>query len=275
MMESAKLKRVLLYIILISFAIVFLLPLYTNVTTAFKTLRDTKVTLPVQLPPSPTGDAMAEALGILARPLMNSLVFTSVATTLSCLIGSMNGYLLTKVRFPGSNTVFLLLSVGIFLPYQVILVPLVMTMAGLGLFNSIWSLMLVHTIYGITVTSLLFRNFYGLIPDSLIMAARTDGAGTWTIYRRIVLPLSVLPLMVAAVLQFTSIWNDFLFGVTLALGADSRPASVALANMKGTTTVNWNTLMAGALWYSLPVLLIYILLGKYLIRGYMAGAIKG
>jgi glucose/mannose transport system permease protein len=107
------------------------------------------------------------------------------------------------------------------------------------------------------------------------MAARTDGAGTWTIYRRIVLPLSVLPLMVAAVLQFTSIWNDFLFGVTLTLGVDSQPASVTLANMKGTTSVTDNILMAGALWYSLPVLLIYILLGRYLIRGYMAGAIKG
>jgi glucose/mannose transport system permease protein len=275
MMEFAKLKRVLLYIILISFAIAFLLPLYTDVTTAFKTLHDTFVTLPIQPPLSPTGDAMAEAFSILARPLTNSLIFTSVATTLSCLLGSINGYLLTKVRFPGSNTVFLLLSLGIFLPYQVILVPLVMTVSALRLFNNIGALILVHTIYGITVTSLLFRNFYGLIPDSLMMAARTDGAGTWTIYRRIVLPLSVLPLMVAAVLQFTSIWNDFLFGVTLTLGVDSQPASVTLANMKGTTSVTDNILMAGALWYSLPVLLIYILLGRYLIRGYMAGAIKG
>jgi glucose/mannose transport system permease protein len=275
MIEFARLRRVLLYIIVIVFAVAFLLPLYTDVTTAFKNLHDTFTTLPIQLPPSPTIDAMAEAFGILATPLMNSLTFTSVATAVSCLMGSINGYLLTKVRFPGSNTVFLLLSVGIFLPYQVIIVPLVMTVSSLGLYNNIGGLMLVHSIYGITVTSLLFRNFYGLIPDSLIMAAKTDGAGTWTIYRRIVLPLSVLPLMVAAVLQFTSIWNDFLFGVTLTLGMGNQPASVALANMKGTTTVTWNTLMAGALWYSLPVLLIYIVLGKYLIRGYMAGAIKG
>jgi glucose/mannose transport system permease protein len=170
---------------------------------------------------------------------------------------------------------FLLFSIGIFLPYQAVLVPLVLTLSQLGLFNSLVGLILTHTIYGITITTLLFRNFYGLIPDSLIMAAKTDGAGTWTIYRHVILPLSLLPLVVAAVLQFTSIWNDFLFGVTLARGPDAMPASVALANLKGTTEFNWNVQMAGALWYALPILLIYLVLGKYLIRGYMAGAIKG
>ncbi|MDH4292286.1 MAG: carbohydrate ABC transporter permease [Dehalococcoidia bacterium] len=170
---------------------------------------------------------------------------------------------------------FLLFSIGIFLPYQAVLVPLVLTMSRLGLYNSLGGLILAHTTYGITITTLLFRNFYGLIPDSLIMAAKTDGAGTWTIYRRIILPLSLLPFVVAAVLQFTSIWNDFLFGVTLARGSEAMPASVALANLKGTTEFNWNVQMAGALWYALPILLIYLGLGKYLIRGYMAGAIKG
>jgi glucose/mannose transport system permease protein len=170
---------------------------------------------------------------------------------------------------------FLLFSIGIFLPYQAVLVPLVLTISKLGLYNTIGGLILVHTTYGITITTLLFRNFYGLIPDSLIMAAKTDGAGTWTIYRRIILPLSLLPFVVAAVLQFTSIWNDFLFGVTLARGSEAMPASVALANLKGTTEFNWNVQMAGALWYALPILIIYLLLGKYLIRGYMAGAIKG
>ena len=171
--------------------------------------------------------------------------------------------------------VFLLFAIGIFLPYQAVLVPLVLTMSRLGLYNSVGGLIIAHTAYGITIATLLFRNFYGLIPDSLIMAAKTDGAGTWTIYRRIILPLSLLPFVVAAVLQFTSIWNDFLFGVTLARGAEAMPASVALANLKGTTEFNWNVQMAGALWYALPVLVIYLVLGKYLIRGYMAGAIKG
>ena len=253
----------------------FLLPLWTDITTTFKSLNDLINTIPVQPPLSPTIEPMITAFNIMARPLLNSLTFTVAATIFSCLLGSINGYALTKIRFRGSNTMFLLFSIGIFLPYQAVLVPLVLTMSRLGLYNSLAGLILAHTTYGITITTLLFRNFYGLIPDSLIMAAKTDGAGTWTIYRRIILPLSLLPFVVAAVLQFTSIWNDFLFGVTLARGSEAMPASVALANLKGTTEFNWNVQMAGALWYALPILLIYLGLGKYLIRGYMAGAIKG
>ncbi len=171
--------------------------------------------------------------------------------------------------------VFLFFTIGIFIPYQAILVPLVLTISKLGLYNTVGGLILTHTAYGIPITTLLFRNFYALIPDSVIMAAKTDGAGTWTIYRRIVLPLSLLPFVVAGVFQFTSIWNDFLFGVALARGPWSMPASVALANLKGTTTVMWNLLMAGTLWYALPVLVIYLVLAKYLMRGFMAGAVKG
>jgi len=229
----------------------------------------------VEPPLSPTIEPLITAFNLMKGPLLNSLIFTGAAMILSCLLGSINGYILTKIRFKGSNTIFLLFSIGIFLPYQAVLVPLVLTMSRLGLYNNIAGLILVHTTYGITITTLLFRNFYGLIPNSLIMAAKTDGAGTWTIYRRVVLPLSLLPFVVAGVLQFTSIWNDFLFGVVLARGAEALPASVQLANLKGTTEVTWNIQMAGTLWYALPVLIIYIIMGKYLIRGYMAGAIKG
>jgi glucose/mannose transport system permease protein len=254
---------------------VFLLPLWADVTTSFKTVHDLIYTVPIQPPLSPTIEPLITAFNIMKRPLLNSLTFTVAATILSCLLGSINGYALTKIKFHGSNTMFLLFSIGIFLPYQAVLVPLVLTISKLGLYNNIGGLILVHTTYGITITTLLFRNFYGLIPDSLIMAAKTDGAGTWTIYRRIILPLSLLPFVVAAVLQFTSIWNDFLFGVTLARGSEAMPASVALANLKGTTEFNWNVQMAGAFWYALPILIIYLVLGKYLIRGYMAGAVKG
>jgi len=270
-----KPKRIILYILLAFFAFIFLLPLWTGLTTSFKNLNDVIYTLPIQPPRSPTIEPLMTAFNIMARPLLNSLAFTFAATILSCLLGSINGYALTKIKFRGANIMFLLFSMGIFLPYQAVLVPLVLTMSRLGLYNNLVGLILTHTTYGITITTLLFRNFYGLIPDSLIMAAKTDGAETWTIYRRIMLPLSLLPFVVAAVLQFTSIWNDFLFGVTLARGSEAMPASVALANLKGTTEFNWNIQMAGALWYALPVLIIYLLLGKYLIRGYMAGAIKG
>jgi glucose/mannose transport system permease protein len=247
----------------------------TAVTTSFKSIHDIIYTVPVELPLSPTIEPLITAFNLMERPLLNSLTFTVVAMILSCLLGSINGYILTKIKFRGSNTVFLLFSIGIFIPYQAVLVPLVLTISHLGLYNTLGGLILTHTAYGITIATLLFRNFYGLLPDSLIMAAKVDGAGTWTIYRRIILPLSLLPFVVAAVFQFTSIWNDFLFGVVLARGSEAMPASVALANLKGTTEFNYNIQMAGAIWYALPVLIIFLVLGKYLIRGYMAGAVKG
>jgi len=274
-MRFPKSRRLSLYILLVLLAFMFMLPLWTCFTTSFKTVEDVIYTVPMEPPLSPTTEPLIMAFDIMVRPLLNSFTFTLAAMILSCLLGSINGYILTKIRFKGSNTVFLLFTIGIFIPYQAVLIPLVLTMSRLGLYNHIGGLILTHTAYGIPITTLLFRNFYGLIPDSLIMAAKTDGAGTWTIYRRIVLPLSLLPFVVAAVFQFTSIWNDFLFGVVLARGAEARPASVALANLKGTTEFQWNVQMAGTLWYALPVLVVYMILGKYLIRGYMAGAIKG
>lgn len=274
-MKIPKLRRVTLYVLLVFLAFLFLLPLWTNITTSFKTLNDVTYTTPMELPLTPTTEPLITAFNIMQRPLLNSLTFTVAATILSCLLGSINGYILTKIRFRGSNMVFLFFTIGIFIPYQAVLVPLVLTISKLGLYNTVGGLILTHTAYGIPITTLLFRNFYALIPDSVIMAAKTDGAGTWTIYRRIVLPLSLLPFVVAGVFQFTSIWNDFLFGVALARGPWSMPASVALANLKGTTTVMWNLLMAGTLWYALPVLVIYLVLAKYLMRGFMAGAVKG
>jgi len=273
-MRSPKPRRVILYILLFFLVFLFLLPLWTCITTSFKTVNDVIYTTPLEPPLSPTMEPLITAFNTMKRPLLNSLTFTVGAMILSCLLGSINGYILTKIKFRGSNIVFLFFTIGIFIPYQAVLVPLVLTSSKLGLYNTIEGLILVHTAYGIPITTLLFRNFYGLIPDSVIMAAKTDGAGTWTIYRRIVLPLSLLPFVVAAVFQFTSIWNDFLFGVLLTKG-ENQPASVALANLKGTTTVTWNLLMAGTLWYALPVLVIYVVLGTYLMRGYMAGAVKG
>jgi len=274
-MRFPKLRRVTLYILLIFFAFLFLLPLWTLITTSLKTDEDVIYTTPVEPPLSPTTEPLITAFNLMKRSLLNSFTFTIAAMILSCLLGSINGYILTKIRFRGSNMVFLFFTIGIFIPYQAVLVPLVLTISKLGLYNNIGGLILTHTAYGIPITTLLFRNFYALIPDSVIMAAKTDGAGTWTIYRRIVLPLSLLPFVVAAIFQFTSIWNDFLFGVALARGPGARPASVELANLMGTTAVTWNLLMAGTLWYALPVLVIYFALAKYLMRGYMAGAVKG
>lgn len=274
-MRLPKPRRLILYILLVFFIFIFILPMWTNVMTTFKTTIDMKLTLPLDPPPSPTIEPLVSAFELMKKPMLNSFTFTAAATILSCILGSINGYILTKIRFRGSNTVFLLIAIGIFIPYQTVLIPLVLTMSKLGLYNTVGGLILTHTAYGIPICTLLFRSFYGTIPDSLIRAAKTDGAGTWTIYRRVVLPLSVLPFVITAVFQFTSIWNDFLFGVVLARGAEAMPASVALANLKGSVLAEWNLQMAGALWYALPVLVVYIVLGKYLIKGFMAGAIKG
>lgn len=274
-MRFPKPRRLVIYVLLAFLVFVFLLPLWTNITTSLKTTKDVIYTTPIEPPTSPTIGPLGTAWGLMRRPMLNSFTFTAAATILSCIIGSINGYILTKIKFRGSNIVFLLITIGIFIPYQAVLVPLVITMSKLGLYNSVWGLTLTHTAYGIPITTLLFRNFYGFIPDSIIRAAKADGAGTWAIYRRVVLPLSLMPFVVAAIFQFTSIWNDFLFGIVLARGPAAMPASVALANLKGTTTVMWNNLMAGTLWYALPVIFIYLALGKYLMRGYMAGAVKG
>lgn len=270
-----KPDRITLYILLLAFVFTSVLPLWTCVMTALKTVQDVIYTLPLEPPTSPTLEPMMQAFDILKRPLLNSFAFTVLATIFSCALGSVNGYILTKIRFRRSEMVFLLLAIGIFIPYQTVLIPLVITMSELGLYNTIQGLVLAHTAYGIPICTLLFRNFYEDIPESLMRAAKTDGAGTWTTYKRIVLPLSTPMFAVAGVFQFTSIWNDFLFGLVLARGTEALPASVALANLKGTTTAFWNVQMAGAWWYALPVVAIYLILGKYLIQGYMAGAVKG
>jgi len=269
------LSRFFLYLILIFFVILFLLPLWSALVTALKTEQDLIYTTPIEPPKDPTLEPLKTTLSVMGRPLLNSLTFTLGATTLSCLFGSIAGYVLTKIKFPGSGIVFALIILGIFIPYQAVLVPLVLTMVRLGLYNTIWGLILTHTAYGIPICTLLFRSFYEDIPDSLVRAAQIDGAGTWTIYRRVILPLSWLPFAVAAVFQFTSIWNDLLIGLVLSRGIEAMPASVALANLKGGFVALWNLQMAGTLWYALPALIVYFVLGKYLIKGYMAGAIKG
>ncbi|MGD0027671.1 MAG: carbohydrate ABC transporter permease [Candidatus Bathyarchaeia archaeon] len=279
-MRLAKPTRILLYIVLILFVFAFVLPFYADLTTALKKDSDVVSTIPVEPPPSPTlGPLITALVGAsnvqgMARPLLTTVTFTVFATILSCIIGSINGYVLSKIRFRGSDMLFIFFSIGIFIPYQAVLIPLVLTMARLGLFNTLGALILAHTAYGIPICTLLFRNFYREIPDSLVMAAKTDGAGTWRIYQSIFLPLSGLPFVVAGVFQFTSIWNDFLFALVLLAGPN-QAASVVLPNLKGTNTSSWNLLMGGAIWYALPLVIVYLVLGKYLIKGYMAGAVKG
>jgi glucose/mannose transport system permease protein len=195
-----------------------------------------------------------------------------VSTTL----GAINGYVLSKWRFRGSETLFAMMLFGVFMPMQVILLPMSQVLGTLGLASSIWGLCLVHVLCGLPSTTLFFRNYYKGLPDELIKAAMLDGAGFWRIFFRIVLPLSTPILVVTLIWQFTQIWNDFLFGVVFS-STDSKPITVGLNNLANTSSSvkEYNVDMAAAMIAGLPTLFIYVVAGKYFVRGLTAGAVKG
>ena len=170
---------------------------------------------------------------------------------------------------------FPLLLFGMFIPYQSILIPLMQTLSKMGLYGSIPGLIFVHVVYGIPITTLIFRNYYASVPTELVEAARMDGANIFGIYRYVLFPLSMPGFVVVMIWQFTSIWNDFLFAVTLIGNPEVQPITVALNNLAGSLIVEWNVQMAGALLAALPTLLVYIFLGRYFMRGLMAGSLKG
>ena len=210
----------------------------------------------------------------LAPNLMNSFYLVIPATIIAAMIGSMNGYVLSKWKFKGSEWIFTALLFGMFIPYQSILIPLIEFLRSIGLYNSIPGLVLVHVVYGIPVTTLMFRNFYANIPTDLIESAKIDGAGFLRIYWNIIMPLSITGFVVVGIWQFTNIWNEFLFAVTITTNKQ-QPVMVALQNLSGSQIVEWNVQMAGALLAALPTLLVYFILGKYFVRGLLAGSVKG
>ena len=269
---KTKVLHVVLYIILFAFALFYLIPFWGALTTSLKTAQEVAVSNPLSLPEKATFDAYIKAFQELKGPLLNSLLITLGGGLGSVFFGSICGYVLAKFRFKYDNIVFVLMVSGIFLPYQAVLVPLFQTIRALNLYNTILGLVLVHTVYGTPMCALMFRGFYGEIPDCLVQQALMDGHGPWRIYRRIVLPSTKIATVTVLVFQFTSIWNEMLFGLILS-GPGSMPATVALNNMMGTLAAEWNVQMAGSMWLALPVLVLYVVMGKYLIRGYMAGAV--
>ncbi|MEM4546846.1 MAG: carbohydrate ABC transporter permease [Nitrososphaerota archaeon] len=273
--------RVLLYLSLISFAFYYLMPLYVLVTTSFKSFAEVNLYRMWDLPKRLSLESFHRALfgggggPALAPNFLNSLRMVIPAALLSGFLGSINGYLLAQWRFKGANLLFTLLLFGMFIPYQSILIPLVQTLRWLGLYGSTLGLIFTHTIYGIPITTLIFRNYYATIPAELVEAARLDGASVLGVYRRIIFPLSLPGFAVALIWQFTSIWNDFLFAVTVAQNPATQPVTVALNNMAGSYFVEWNVQIAGALLTATPTLLVYVLLGRYFMRGLLAGSLKG
>lgn len=278
--------RILIYALLIAAALYYLMPLYVMVVTSLKTLPQISAgnlfSLPDPFTIQPWLDAWGSAcIGTNCNGLhpyfINSVSFVLPAVFLSTAFGALNGYVLTKWRFRGSELFFGLLLVGTFVPFQMFLLPMAWTLGKIGLANSIYGLILVHTVYGIAFTSLFCRNFYIDIPDELVKAARVDGAGFLTIFVRIILPLSMPILMVSVIWQFTQIWNDFLFGVVFTSGSQ-HPVTVALNNLVNTSSTGikrYNVDMAGAMITALPTIVVYIIAGRYFVRGLTAGAVKG
>ncbi|HKT95127.1 MAG TPA: carbohydrate ABC transporter permease [Paraburkholderia sp.] len=285
MQPKMKVSRVFVYAVLILFAVYFLFPLYVMLSTSFKTLDQihtgTMLTLPTDPTFAPWVKAWAHACtGVRCDGMqpffMNSVKMVIPAVLISSIIGAFNGYVLTHWRFRGADALFTMLLVGCFIPFQAILLPMARLEGFFGLSNTIGGLVLVHVVYGIAFTTMFFRNFYVSVPAELVKAARIDGAGFFMIFTRIMLPLSLPIFMVCLIWQFTQIWNDFLFGIVFS-GVDSMPITVALNNLVNTSTgvKEYNVDMAGAIIAALPTLLVYVIAGRYFVRGLTAGAVKG
>jgi glucose/mannose transport system permease protein len=268
-------RRALLYLVMIAMAIFFLLPVYLLVITSLKSFDEVSLSRMWDLPSGLYFESFARAWEVMGASFINSLILVVPATVISCVLGSLNGYVLSKWRFPGSETLFSLILFGMFIPYQSILVPLVTTLNTMGLYGTIPGLILVHVVYGIPITTLIFRNYYAGVPTELVEAGKIDGSDFFGIYRHIMFPLSIPGFVVVAIWQFTSIWNEFLFGLIITNAPERRPVTVALQNLSGSQYTQWNVQMAGALMVALPTLLVYIFLGRYFLKGLMAGSVKG
>jgi len=263
------------YILLIALAIIFLLPIYLMLITGFKPLSEVDLKTMWDLPLNGLHiENFISGYEQLAPNLKNSILMVIPEALLSSLLGSLNGYLLSKWKFRGSNLIFTLILFGMFIPYQSILIPLVKFMQFIKLYGDLPGLVLVHIIYGIPITTLIFRNYYAGISTEIVEAGRIDGAGLMGIYYHIILPLSAPSFAVVIIWQFTQAWNEFLFAVILT-NQTHWPVTVALNNLAGSQLVQWNVLMAATLLAALPTLLVYIFLGRFFLRGLMAGALKG
>lgn len=278
-------RNIFLYGILILVSMYYLLPLYVMVVTSLKGMPEIRLgnifSPPVEVTFEPWVKAWAEACtGIncdgLSRGFWNSVRILVPSVVLSIAIASVNGYALANWRFKGSEVFFTILIIGAFIPYQTMLYPIVIMLREIGLMGSIWGLVLVHTVFGMPILTLLFRNYFVALPEELFKAARVDGAGFWGIYLRIMLPMSLPMFVVAMILQVTGIWNDFLFGV-IYTKPETYPMTVQLNNIVNSVQgiKEYNVNMAATLLTGLVPLIIYFVSGKLFVRGVAAGAVKG
>ena len=262
-------------LLIVSLAVV-LIPVYVLVITSFKNGAEADPSSTWFLPEHWDTSNWSKAWNELSGGLVRSLALVIPSSLLSAVLGSANGFVLSKWRFPGANAVFTLILFGMFIPYQAVMIQLMRLVTSMEIGFGIHTLILMHVVYGIPITTLIFRNYYETIPDELIEAARVDGAGMLRTYASVVLPISVPSFVVVIIWQFTSAWNDFLFALFFGGGAQSGPVTLALNNLAhGSIMADYGASMAGALIASVPTLVVYIALGKYFVGGLMAGSVKG
>ena len=283
--RTSPFARALIYAFLIVAAAYYLLPLYVMVVNSLKPLDEIRQGQMMNLPQvwtlEPWRSAWSTAqIGVSPTGLLpyflNSFLMVIPAVILATALGALNGYVLTKWRFRGDNYVFGLMLFSCFIPFQIVIIPMAAVLGFLGISGTIFGLILVHTVYGLGFTTLFFRNFYAAFPTELVRSAMIDGAGFFQIFRRILLPLSAPIIIVTVIWQFTNVWNDFLFGASFS-DFDSFPMTVALNNLVNSSTgvKEYNVHFAGAILAALPTLIVYVVSGRYFVRGLMAGAVKG
>ncbi len=278
-------SRIGVYAFLVIAALFFLVPLWVMIVTSFKTMPEIREGLLFNWPREFTIDPWIKAwssacTGIdcygLAPGFINSVKITLISVPISIVIAMINGYALTFWKYKGADFLFAVLMFGAFVPYQVVVYPMIIGMGRVGLFGTLPGIVLVHTIFGMPILTLLFRNFFASLPTELFKAARVDGAGFWQVFFQIMLPMSVPIAVVALILQVTGIWNDFLFGLVFG-GRENSPMTVQLNNIVQTTTGTreYNVNMAATILTGLVPLFVYFVSGKWFVRGIAAGAVKG
>lgn len=274
--RSETMGRTIRFVLLLLSLLIVLIPVYVLVVTSFKGIGEADPSRTWFLPEQWNWGNWTRAFDALWPAILRTFAMVIPASLISAFLGSMNGFVLSKWKFPGANLVFTLILFGMFLPYQAVMIPLIKLMLNLEFAAGIPTLIFVHTVYGIPITTLIFRNYYDSIPVELIEAATVDGAGMLRTYAQVVLPNSMLSFVVVIIWQFTSAWNDFLFALFLGGGAQRGPVTLVLNNLaNGAILSDYGMSMSGALIASIPTLIVYIALGRYFMGGLMAGSVKG
>lgn len=283
--QTGRVARTLIYLVLLLFALFYLLPFGVMLVNSVKPLSEIREGNMIAFPEVWTIEPWLAAwsyaqIGVeptgLRPYFWNSIKMVVPAVAISTLLGALNGYVLTKWRFKGDTILFGFMLFACFIPFQIVLIPMARILGIAGLAGSTSGLVLVHVVYGIGFTTLYFKNYYQVFPTELIRAAQIDGAGFFRIFWRILLPSSGPIIVVSVIWQFTNIWNDFLFGASFA-DQDSQPMTVALNNLVSSSTgvKEYNVHFAGAIMAAVPTLLVYVVAGRYFVRGLMAGSVKG